>query len=189
MWINGFYGFTLAVNIVQRTKALNKTKYVQGYVYTQILFISCNRRKKEKARAVEWTVHKHNVARAGLWSAQRAILNGLLQVAVLEQVFLIPWTGIFFRQSTRRAVYWCINCIWPFQDGSSQISRSDQATAIIWSAHICTKIRISHPIIPVLNTQILYEQECSQLERSPVQIWSMQMVKNQPHVNINCSSG
>lgn len=49
-----------------------------------------NRKKKEKARAVEWAADKHNLVRAGLRSAQRAILNGLLQVAVPEQVVLIP---------------------------------------------------------------------------------------------------
>lgn len=73
-----------------------KKKYVEDHVYTQILFINCNRREKEKSWAVEWRVHKHSLVRAGLWSAQRATLNGFLQVAVPEQVFLIPWTGIFF---------------------------------------------------------------------------------------------
>lgn len=65
-------------------------------MHTQILFINCNRREKEKTQAVEGRVHKHSLVRAGLWSPQRATLNGLLQVAVPEQVFLIPWTGIFF---------------------------------------------------------------------------------------------
>ena len=92
MGIIGFYGFALTVNIVQRTKALKKKKSMYKGVCTHrfSLLIVTEERKKEKARAVEWTVHKHNLVRAGLRSAQHAILNGLLQVAVPEQVFLIP---------------------------------------------------------------------------------------------------
>lgn len=160
-------------------------------MYTQILFTNRNRRKKEKARAIEWTVHNHNLVRAGLWSAQRAIWNGFLPVVVPEQVFLIPWTGILFcPQAVNQMCHLLMHQLhlalpgWKFTDFRVRSGYCNHLICLYPYKDqnpLPNNSCIEHPN-PVWTTVFF-------IGKKPCVDLSMQMMENLPHVNIDCSSG